>query len=171
MSTVTGFVSGPTSSGILRWTAATLDCGHKHWDLNLKPSRGKCCTCGVEQDLDRKTFKTTCCGKQAFSMTFMADAEKPQDRLLKVGDVVDCETCSSNVVIMQKLLDLDFSIVSHARFDTRFGGQYHIYRRDTTSPTGVMHVLTVPATPEFDAALTNKRIATMSPTEGRRTIY
>ena len=165
MSKVIGFESGPTSSGMLRWTAAKLDCGHRHWDLKLKPSRGKCLSCGVETDLIKGQ---SCCGLQSFNYTFIPDAEKPQDRLLTVGDVVDCETCSSNVVVMQRLLDLDFSIVSHARFDTRFGGQYHIYRRDTTSPTGVMHVLTVPATPEFDAALTNKRIATMSPTEGRR---
>lgn len=31
-STVTGFTSGPTTSGLLTWYAATLTCGHRWYD-------------------------------------------------------------------------------------------------------------------------------------------
>src|SRR5215510_6674983 len=34
MCTVTGFISGFTSSGMMLWYAATLDCGHKWYDAS-----------------------------------------------------------------------------------------------------------------------------------------
>ena len=37
MSKVTGFESGPTSSGLLTWHAATLDCGHRFYSKNYQP--------------------------------------------------------------------------------------------------------------------------------------
>jgi len=124
-STITGFASGPTSSGLLTWHAANLACGHRHfsegWNI---PHTGK------------------------------------------AGDVVECAECARHAERIEWLRNLA-EPVFRARYSERWGGQYHLYRRDTTSPTGVMLIGTVPATPAIDEVLRQKRISPLSPTEER----
>lgn len=124
MSKITGFTSGPTTSGFGTWHAATLDCGHKFY-----ATRG------------------------------------PLNA--QIGAEVECETCQTNARDLEWLQALDASTVQHARYNERFGGRYLFYKRDTTSPTGVMLIGGVGATREIDALLRVKGISPLSPTEQR----
>jgi hypothetical protein len=126
MSNITGFTSGPTSSGLLTWYAATLNCGHQ-WSERSNPW----------VPLETK----------------------------KVGDEVFCEVCKHQTDNLAWLEALDPKVVFRSRFDPRFGGQYHFYRRDHDSPSGVILIGGVAATPAIDELLRKKRISPLSPTE------
>lgn len=66
----------------------------------------------------------------------------------------------------ENLRNIDRSKYSHARFKTWCGvGQYHIYYRDSASPSGVLRAFTVYATPQNDEILASLRISPLSPTE------
>jgi hypothetical protein len=97
-----------------------------------------------------------------------SDREQPWSPItsVQVGAVVDCETCANNKREEEWLEALDYSIVHHARFDPRFGGQYRFYRLDRTSPSNFMLIGGVSATPAIDKILTRKtNCGPLSPTE------
>jgi hypothetical protein len=157
----------PTSSGLHLYAAGVTDCGH-HASVQLKPSRGTCWHCkGPEMELAPAGVGTTCptCGEQSFLVTYSPRPERPEDRLTQVGDDVECGTCASHIKSVEWLAALDPKVIHHARFSERWGGQYHLYRLDKTSPSNFMHVGSVPAIPAIDALLASKRIAAISPTE------
>ena len=125
MRRVTGFANGPTSSGLLQWYAAVLDCGHNFYQKDpWKPLEG-----------------------------------------IGIGDEVECERCAQNSQQEDWLRNLDATIVHHARFRPRFGGQYTFYKLDATSPSGFFAIGGTYATPEIDRIIAEKKIATVSPTE------
>jgi len=121
-SKIIGFESGPTSSGILTWYHAKLDCGHIHsggWEpINLP-----------------------------------------------LGTEIDCKDCDGLAADIAWLKAFNPAEIHHARFSARFSGQYHLYRRDDTSPSGFMLIRSLPSTPEIDAILHEIRISPLSPTE------
>lgn len=124
---VDGFTQGPTSSGLMTWYAAVLDCGHKWYE---KPT----------------TWEPI--------------------STVGVGDSVECEQCRQLAKEEDWLRNLDYSQVHHARFNPRFGGQYHYYRRDVTSPSGFLLIGSTAATPRIDALLRTKtNCGPLSPTE------
>ena len=134
MSTIKSFTSGPTTSGMMKWYAAILDCGH--W--------------------------------------LYSDGWKGFPESVKVGDQVECKTCADHLAAVARLEALDSKEVHHMRFDSRFAypdqgifGQYHAYRRDTSSPSGFMLITSFPATKEIDAVIDRRRLCALSPTEGR----
>lgn len=134
MSKITGFTSGATSSGMMTWYAAVLDCGHWHYSEGWSP------------------FPAT----------------------VVVGSDVACQKCVDLKAAEERLEALDLSQVAYMRFSNRFAypdqgilGQYHAYKRDQSSPSGVTLLCSFPATKNIDAIIDRKRICTMSPTEGR----
>jgi hypothetical protein len=134
MSTITGFTEGFTTSGMMKWYAAILDCGHWHYSGTWEP--------------------------------FPAE--------VSIGSAVECGKCADLLEAEAALEALDPATVHHFRFSTRFAypdqgifGQYHAYKRDATSPTGVIHMASFPATKRIDAIIDRKRICALSPTEGR----
>lgn len=127
MSKIKSFTKGATSSGMMTWYAAVLDCGHMHYSEGWKP------------------FPST----------------------VTVGNDVPCERCQTNADAAKRLQELDLTGVAYFRYCTRFGGRYLAYRRDKTSPTGVLNFDAFPATPEIDAIIDARRICALSPTEGR----
>jgi hypothetical protein len=93
---------------------------------------------------------------------------------VQAGMEVDCETCTAHAAAESRLEALEVSQVYYMRFSTRFAypdqgifGQYHAYTRDSSSPTGVRHLASFPATKNIDAIIDRRRICTLSPTEGR----
>lgn len=169
MARITGFESGPCSSGILTFTIARLDCGHVG-DVQTKPMLGRCMHCGgdapeVELTPSRATI-CPACGGSAWTITFSPRDERAEDRISKIGDEVACTTCAAHADSIAWLQALDASTVHHARFRTWCGaGQYHLYRLDHTSPSNFSLIGSVPAIPAVDAILRQKRISPISPTE------
>lgn len=86
---------------------------------------------------------------------------------VKVGDTVECAVCENNRQACARLESLDISTIVYLRFNTRFGGRYLAYKRDASSPSGVINCDAFPATKEIDAIIDRRHICTMSPTEGR----
>jgi hypothetical protein len=134
MSTITSFVEGFTTSGMMKWYAAVLDCGHWHYHSGWKP--------------------------------FPVE--------VTVGSGMDCDKCAEVREAEARLEVLDLSEVAYLRFSSRWAypdqgifGQYHAYRRDSSSPTGVKLLCSFPATKEIDAIIDRRRLCTLSPTEGR----
>lgn len=151
--------SAPRTSGNGHYAASILACGH-HGACELKPTVYACGGCGAE-----KGDCNPCpCGYFGFLIVFLARAERPEDRATQPGDVLECGTCKSHADAAARLRELS-EPVFRARYSERWGGQYHLYRRDETSPSGVMLIMTVSATPEIDEILKDKQISPLSPTE------
>jgi hypothetical protein len=164
--TVTGFDLGFSNSALrLPYALAKLACGHVT-SVKIKPTLYACSACGRETTSCQ--YASCPCGSTSSGFRFLhvANPHIEADRLTKVGDVVECETCDKNVERIAWLRSLPKGAVHHARFDPRFApGSYHLYRHDQTSPSGFFLMGSVPATPEFDAVLNEVRISPISPTE------
>jgi hypothetical protein len=135
MATIKSFTSGPTSSGMMTWYAAILDCGHWHYS---------------------------------------PESWSPFPASMPVGTEVECSKCAEHKKAEEFLNNVDMTGIAYLRFSPRWAypeqgilGQYHAYRREPTSPTGVLHAWSVPATKAIDAIIDRRRLCTMSPTEGR----
>lgn len=162
--TVKSTFSAPTSSGLRHYAASVLSCGH-HGKCEMKPTVYACGGCGHEQT-DSRRCEAACGYNGGFRIVFMPEPSRPQHRLTQPGETQECETCKRHDTDAQRLRDLT-EPVFRARYSERWGGQYHLYRRDETSPSGVMLITTVCATPEIDKILASKRISPLSPTEER----
>ena len=134
MSKITSFTEGHTSSGMMKWYAAILDCKHWHY----------------------------------------AEGWQPFPANVTVGSIIPCSTCVDLANDERELEALDLSKVAYLRFDTRWAypdqgikGTYHAYRREPSSPSGVMLIRSFRATDAIDAIIDRKHICSMSPTEGR----
>lgn len=99
---------------------------------------------------------------------------RPFPDSVKAGDSIDCVTCSNHAEAEKHLESLDKAQVSYLRFNTRFAypeqgifGQYHAYTRDSSSPSGVKHLASFPATKAIDAIIDRRGLCTLSPTEYR----
>lgn len=132
--TIKSFTTGRTTSGMMNWYAAILDCSHWKYSKGWTP--------------------------------FPAD--------VVVGSQVDCETCDNHAKACAMLETFDVASISYMRFSGRWAypdqnifGHYNAYTRDSSSPTGVMLLFSVPAIKEIDAIIDRRRIGTLSPTEGR----
>lgn len=86
-----------------------------------------------------------------------------------IGDEKECERCKYIADSVERLTNLDVVAerINYFRFKPNFGGQYHAYKLDSTSPTGVLLHSSYPACPEIDAVIDSRRLCTLSPTEGR----
>jgi hypothetical protein len=91
-----------------------------------------------------------------------------------VGTEIECKTCAQHAEAVARLEALDLSDIQYLRFNTRWAypdqgihGQYLAYRRDRTSPTGVIFADSFPAIAAIDAVINRRRICAISPTEGR----
>ena len=162
--TVKSTFSEPMLSGFGHYAGSILSCGHRG-ECKMKPTVYACGGCGHEQ-LSCEACETTCGYKGGFRIVFIANPLLPQDRLTQAGEAQECKTCKSIDTDAQRLRALT-EPVFRARYSERWGGQYHLYRRDETSPSGVMLIMTVRATPEIDEILSSKRISPLSPTEER----
>ena len=162
MATVLSTFSKPRLSGWGHYAGSVLSCGHEG-RCELKPTVYACGGCGHEQG-EATTCAAKCGYNGGFRITFYPDAINAADRLTQAGDFQYCETCADHADAERRLKALT-EPVFRARYSERWGGQYHLYRRDHDSPTGVMHVMTVPATPAIDKILREKRISPLSPTE------
>jgi hypothetical protein len=90
-----------------------------------------------------------------------------EDILPAIGAEVECERCDWQVTsIAQLKTAIAAGIVSHSRADRHWAGRIHVYRYDKTSPTGVMHLLSLDETPEACAVLRGG-LSPLSPTERR----
>ena len=161
--TVMSTYSAPMSSGYQHFAASILSCGHRG-NCEIKPTVYACGGCGHEQA--NAAICEHGCGYSGFECKFVANPKRVEDRLTQVGDTQACATCEQHDKDAQRLRDLTEPVFL-ARYSKRWAGQYHLYRRDETSPTGVMHVMTVARTPEIDKILREKSISPLSPTEGR----
>ena len=161
--TVVSTFSAPRSSGWSHYAGSVLSCGH-NGTCDLKPTVYACGSCGYGQTQCSKC--EACEYNGGFRIVFLVDAIRPEDRLTQPGEVQVCSTCSRHSSDIERLRSLS-EPVFRARYSERWGGQYHLYRRDETSPTGVMHIMTVSATPAIDELLREKRISPLSPTEDR----
>lgn len=164
--TVTFIEEGLTSSGRFPYALTMLSCGHKV-SVRLRDTAGTCCGCGKTLAHPQgESFKPCVCGAWSAKDIDSPKPNNPADRLTKVGDVVECDACDKNVEKIAWLRSLPKYSVSHARFDPRFSpGSYHLYRRDTSSPSGFFLLGSVPATKEFDAVLREIAVSPLSPTE------
>jgi hypothetical protein len=86
---------------------------------------------------------------------------KAEDRLTKMGDVMECERCAAEAAQLEWLRALDMSTVHHTR--ERYGSIY-LYRLEPTSPSNFMLIGSVAPTPANEALLRG-RLAPLSPTE------
>jgi hypothetical protein len=94
------------------------------------------------------------------------------NQITRVGDEVQCERCDWYAEKLAKIRAMSPGDVSHARFRTRdsrgFGaGDYYVYGRVPSSPTGVHLLFSIEATPEAYDALRALRASPLSPTEKR----
>lgn len=163
--TVDHIVEGFTNTGRFPYAYAMLKCGHSS-KLVLRPQRGACCTCGTVQELTPQAEQPpyrVCCGTSVFNHIDSPNPHREADRVTKVGDVVECEQCERDNASEAWLRSLDRAVVHHSRL--RYGS-YNFYRRAADSPSGVLLVGSVPATPRFDAILNELRYSPLSPTEG-----
>ncbi len=163
--TVTATFSEPRLSGGGHYAGSLLSCGHEG-TCAMNPTVYACAGCGHEQNHCHGCEMNCGYKYNSFRIVLIPDAINPVHRLTKAGDVQTCTTCQRNDADAQRLMDLD-EPVFRARYSERWGGQYHLYRRDDTSPTGVMLITTVSATPQIDEILHSKRISPLSPTEDR----
>lgn len=160
MSTVTGFTLGYTTSGFT-YASARLSCGHVA-SVEMMPRRGRCCGCETEMDLLASGVTYCACGKSAFIIVNRLDPHVEADRKTKIGDEIACETCVREVAQLEWLKSIDPAEIQHARFKY---GSYHFYRRDDSSPTGVILMGSVNPTPAVEALLAARRVSPLSPTE------
>lgn len=166
--TVTAFDLGFTSSALrMPYALAVLSCGHKQ-SVVMRPNLYACGACGRETT---NTQHASCqCGSKTtgFRHVRLMNPHTPEDRVTRVGDVVECTTCDQEAQQLEWLRALPSADVQHAWYKVWCGvGQYHFYRRDTSSPTGVFLIGSVTATKAVDALLAEKRISPLSPTEPR----
>jgi hypothetical protein len=168
-SAITSYVKGTPSSGIGKYSYAMLSCGHSA-ALHYVRSRGTCCGCSAElTENDRGWFDPCACGKWSAAPTFSADKWNDAHIIEKIGDTVDCVTCDQYAAQIEKLRAMEVYSIHHARHNGRRGvsAGWELYRRDTSSPSGVLLAGYVPDTLEVEAIFREKHFATMSPTEGR----
>lgn len=99
---------------------------------------------------------------------------QPFDAGVTPGTEVECKTCADHKKAEAFLETVDMTGIAYLRYDSRFSypdqgifGSYRAYRRDTSSPTGVLHAWSVPATKAIDAIIDRRRMCAISPTEGR----
>lgn len=165
MSTITHISIGFGNSALrVPYALAHLDCGHVA-GVQLKSHRGTCSKCGKEHELPTGKATTCVCGSQMFRITYMPNPHNECDRVTAVGDCVNCDTCQREAAQIKWLEGVDPKQVQHARYRTNFAApRYDLYRRDASSPTGVLSMGSVPASAE--AILRRKGICTLSPTEG-----
>lgn len=163
--TVVHIEEGFSNSALrIPYALARLSCGHLT-SVQLRDTRGVCCGCGaVLTHAQGASFERCACGKWMVKNIDSPNPHCADDRVTKIGDSVECETCARNVERIAWLRALPKGIVHHARFDPRFS-QYHLYRHDVTSPSGFFLIGSVPATAEFDAVLNEIRVSPLSPTE------
>jgi hypothetical protein len=98
-----------------------------------------------------------------YQHSYLSCGHVAQNGVPAVGELVECDSCAKSRIFIDSI---DLNTVFRARFDPRFSpGHYHLYKRDTTSPSGVMLIGSVTATPEFDNILAKRNISPLSPTE------
>jgi len=166
---VTGFRLGFTNTSRFPYASARLACGH-FASVVLVPRRGQCATCGVEQELTPSEGKSyhVCCGTSHFrALGTLPNPHVEADRVTKVGDLVACEQCVREDEAEAEVRAFDRSTISHVRFRPFGDSGYHtFYRRDPSSPSGVLACGSCPATPRFTALLRELGYSALSPTEG-----
>lgn len=166
MTSVVGFQFGFSNSALrLPYALAVLSCGHVA-RVEVKPSRYACGGC----DAPSSDCGARCvCGyKGGYRIVEVADPHKPEFRITQIGDAVQCNACAREAEQLEWLRELPRETVQHARFKTIVGSpSYLFYRRDESSPTGVMLMGAVAATPAVEVLLREKRISPLSPTEPR----
>jgi hypothetical protein len=163
MSVVTGFQFGFSNSTLrLPYALAVLSCGHVS-KCDVHPSRYACGGCGVET----RRIEAVCeCGYRGYRILEIADPHKPEFRATQVGDTVECSSCDSEARQLEWLRNLPVKDVQHARYRVIVGSpSYCFYGRDEKSPTGVLLIGSVAATPAIEALLRQKRMSPLSPTE------
>lgn len=148
------------------YATAVLDCGHGA-AVPLVGDLKRCTGCGREgRDWNTVDGCPDCAGRVA-TILRLANPHDAADRLLAIGDEIDCDRCDRKAESLQALRGLRRGEMQHARYRDGCGqGAFYIYRRDTASPSGVRLELTVEACPEAEEILREKRIAALSPTEG-----
>ncbi len=166
MSAVIGFQLGFSNSALrLPYALSVLSCGHVG-KCDVRPSRYACGGCGVET---RDISGRCACGyKGGYRVLEIADPHKPEFRVTQVGDAGECSSCASEAQQIEWLRNLPVKDVQHARYRVIVGSpSYCFYRRDESSPTGVMLIGAVAATAAVETLLREKRISPLSPTEAR----
>jgi hypothetical protein len=148
---------------------AKLTCGHTA-DCKVVPTVYACAACKRES-----TTASNCpCGTRGvgFNIKYDPNPHREADRLTFVGDEVECERCDWYAAALAKLRAMQPGELHHSRFrpyDSRGGseGNYYIYKRDKSSPTGVTLYMQIEATKEAEEVLAALRAAPLSPTEPR----
>lgn len=85
-----------------------------------------------------------------------------QDR--KVGDIVECHNCDTQVATMKMLRERKSEILL-ARYRPQFGGTYSFYKHDNKSPTGKNLFASLSANPTVESFLKEINCSPLSPTE------
>ncbi len=169
--TVTRIVKDWTTSRLPIVFANTM-CGHGA-DVVLLPTIMRCIGCGATQEIASLGGTTVrcACGKWAHEYAFHAEPHNQKHWITMVGNEVDCRECDSYAESLARFRALTPADVQHTRFrpyDSRGGseGAIYVYKRDTTSPSGVMLLMSIQSTPEVDAICSALRASPLSPTEG-----
>ena len=98
----------------------------------------------------------------------------PLSSSVAIGTEIECAKCAEHAEAVARLEALDLSTILYMRFNPRWAypdqgihGQYLAYRRDPSSPSGVMLAHSFPAIAAIDAVINRRRICAISPTEAR----
>lgn len=147
------------------YAMGVLSCGH-HVGIDTLPDVVACWDCGHQYDRGPNACPKCGCGSARPHL--MRNAHRPEDCVQHVGDEVACPMCAEIARAVEVIGSLDREQYMHSRYRMWCGvGQYYIYRRDTSSPSGVMLWHTVPACADVDRAMQAARLsAPLSPTEG-----
>lgn len=153
--------------GWKKYTTCMLSCGHGIEGKYL-PTQLKCFECGYVYNQPLNWHPCPKCNSGIASFHFIPDEHNDAHILTKVGDVVDCEYCMQEKKDIETVRDiLKRDDISHTRYRDWCGqGQIYIYKRDASSPSGVLLLTAIAATKEIEDMLSGTRLSPLSPTEG-----
>lgn len=114
-------------------------------------------------ELTANKHRCTACGCGMMVYAFTPSAHNPEHQVTKVGAEVECAHCDRKVTALKELAEL---VAKNALHHTRWrNGSIYCYRREPTSPSGVLLACSVEDCPEANALLTGS-LSPLSPTEG-----
>jgi len=171
---VAEIVKGFTNAGRFPYVSSKLECGHGA-EVPLRPDEIECRECGHAGAFVESTENERPAGIRVWKVcakcrsgsggryAFTADHHNDAHRLINVGDEVDCKWCDHYREALEAIRGMDRSKMHHARC---VRGTLHIYRRDPSSPSGVLLEISIESTPESEELLRSMGLAALSPTEG-----
>lgn len=154
-----------------------LSCGHTCGQIATIGNLRSCGDCGTEfrDSVEYRNWNgqgpvpsSACpnCGCTAYRIVSIANPHKPEERGT-VPVACRCEQCETEESELARIPEYVRQSV-HSRYREWCGGIITFYKQDPTSPTGVIALATITATPRAEALIRkcNSSISPLSPTEG-----